>query len=516
MVAVPFLMEHAERREHKLPKAECVNLYAEPTGTATWAPVTLHAMPGLKVWSDLTATTLDVEGVSGTPAFRGVYYKAGVFDGRIVALYGERVLLIDPNTGAATRIAGLINNDEAFTVINTGNGFQAGTNTTLTNATLVSGELARFAGDNDEVMMVAAGRLYRITVDESETATIRRANWVSRYQGGERLPDIVDLDYLNGWFIYVFADGRFGWSRVNDGDTINALDFASPDSQPDKLRSVMVVGDEVFLFGDETIESYVNVADPDAPFQRRPGGTILQGILSCQAKCQADNSFFWVGHDGIVYRMGGAATAISTPGIEEAIARLATANCQANVRLWPMIWRGHIFVVLDLPNVGSYAFDIRTQRWIKLETRGQALYRGRDYMRVGRRDVIVDRYKPRLLEMDPATHTDPDGGEIRYAATAHLRQAPRNTRINSAVVIGSKGLGTKPLEAPVAKISASLDGGQSYGEPKLAGLGGVGQTGFRTKVTKFARVEDEGCVIKVEITDPVEGLRLDAIKVNEK
>lgn len=468
MPDVPFLMRNAKRREVRLPTSRCLNLYAEAAPTSPNSDVVLIPFPGLSVLRTFTGTNL-----------RGIYQKDGVMAGDLFAVVDNRVIR-KADTAPSEYVA------------------------TLEDST----GRVKFAGDNDELMLVCNGKLYRVgTVLER----------VRYYDDGEsELPLIRDIAYINGWFLYVFEGvEQYGWSRINDGDNLNALDFASAEYSPDGLVGLLVEREQISLFGSETVEAHVSTGDPDAPFERRPGGSFETGLIGPLAKCAGDNSFFWVGEDGIVYRMAEAPKGISTSSEEEAIARCEEAGLGAEISLWTLTWRGHPFVIMDIPGEGSFAFDARTQLWGEIGSWGKELYRGFAQVKTGGKQIIADRYSPRLLVLDIDADLDPDGTPIEFVASAHLRKVPRNTSVNSVLLLGSKGLGPVGEEAPVARLRTSVDSGAKWSTSRERSLGAMGERRVQTKWTKLGKTLDDGMVMEFSITDRVKGLRLDGTRVNE-
>ncbi len=142
---------------------------------------------------------------------------------------------------------------------------------------------------------------------------------------GVAVPDdlgIVSVASITGFIIAVVSNSqKFFW--LNPGETtIAALNFASAESEPDEIISVMTVGDEVWFFGQSTTESWFPSGDPAAPFQRTQGRAFSRGTIE-GTPVRVKEQIILVGNDGIVYSVaGGGPRRISTNTIEEQI-RLA-------------------------------------------------------------------------------------------------------------------------------------------------------------------------------------------------
>lgn len=110
---------------------------------------------------------------------------------------------------------------------------------------------------------------------------------------------------------------RFYW--VNPGDiTIDALSFATAESQPDDVLSVQTVGDTLMFVGENTTEVWYPTGNPDAPFAPVAGRVYDRGAIAGSV-VNVNGTVFLVGTDNIVYSIGGQAQRVSTHAIEETI-----------------------------------------------------------------------------------------------------------------------------------------------------------------------------------------------------
>ncbi len=86
---------------------------------------------------------------------------------------------------------------------------------------------------------------------------------------------------------------KFYWSDSLATD-IDALDFASAESQPDKLRDILFIDDTAILFGAETVEFWPNTGDADLPFQPLEGRVFEKGIRATGCATIFGTTFAWV------------------------------------------------------------------------------------------------------------------------------------------------------------------------------------------------------------------------------
>lgn len=95
------------------------------------------------------------------------------------------------------------------------------------------------------------------------------------------MPDDANVRALvvGGSRLVVIRDdtGQFYWSDVLESD-IEALDFATAESQPDRLLDVLFVDDILRLFGAETVELWPNGQNAELPFTPLENAVIERGI----------------------------------------------------------------------------------------------------------------------------------------------------------------------------------------------------------------------------------------------
>lgn len=190
------------------------------------------------------------------------------------------------------------------------------------------------------------------------------------YQGGAAteitdadLPDVSDVKRLGERFFYLQYDSGVVWfSAIGDATDIDGLNFFTAESEPDSIVGMEVLNGDLVLFGENSIEPYYQTADPDAPVQRRPGATIGKGCAGRDTIVALDNTLFWVGSDKIVYKLEGyTAKKVSTAYFVDE--KLARATDLSEATAYALYDRGHAFYVLNLPNVGTLAYDVSTGLW---------------------------------------------------------------------------------------------------------------------------------------------------------
>jgi len=298
-----------------------------------------------------------------------------------------------------------------------------------------------------ERLVVAGGSLYAGVVSKGsitggDEAAIVSTPFISVVAGGGRaylyntevtplaIPDdapsdgfVQDVDQLNAYAIILLPNGRFYW-LVPGETTLDALNFATAESLPDKALAVRRLGDEFWIFGTQNVEVWQPTGDLDAPFQRASGRNFERGCLARDTVRRFDNTLVWVGDDYQVYRASSVPQVISDPGISERI-RKAAGACSA----WVFAIDGHSFYVLTVPGQGKFAYDASTQAWSEFTWAASV-----GYQEAG--EIIAGSANDgRLWSVDADALTD-DGTVFECAVTATipiLGKPPRNDSVSIGI-----------------------------------------------------------------------------------
>jgi hypothetical protein len=180
-------------------------------------------------------------------------------------------------------------------------------------------------------------------------------------------PGAVTVGYIDGYFVFNEPNSsRFWVTSLLDGTSIDPLDFASAEGDPDKLTSLIVDHREVWLFGTNSTEVWYDAGLPDFPLQRIQGAFNEVGCAAAYSLAKVDNSVFWLGSDargrGIVYRANGySAVRVSTHAVEWQIQQYSDIS---DALAYSYQQDGHIFYVLIFPTANTtWVYDASTQVW---------------------------------------------------------------------------------------------------------------------------------------------------------
>jgi hypothetical protein len=180
-------------------------------------------------------------------------------------------------------------------------------------------------------------------------------------------PGAVKVGYLDGYFVFNEPNSARVWvTSLLDGLSVDPLDFASAEGDPDGLVSLIIDHREAWLFGSNSIEVWYDAGLPDFPLQRIQGAFNEIGCAAAYSVAKLDNGLFWLGSDargrGIVYRANGyTGQRISTHAVEWQIQQYGDLSDAIG---YTYQQDGHAFYVLIFPSAQTtWVYDVATQAW---------------------------------------------------------------------------------------------------------------------------------------------------------
>jgi YVTN family beta-propeller protein len=170
-------------------------------------------------------------------------------------------------------------------------------------------------------------------------------------------PGGITGDYINSLGIFVEPGRRFwGNSALADLTDYNALEEYQGETSPDLGVALRELHNQVYFFQEKTIDVYNNTGVTNRLFENTKS-TINRGCASSHCVEKLDNTLFFVGDDGNVYRLGGyIPERISTVAIEQDLARCNLSKAFAS------IWNDRVYY-LTCPDGHTWGYDISTRRW---------------------------------------------------------------------------------------------------------------------------------------------------------
>ena len=316
---------------------------------------------------------------------------------------------------------------------------------------------------------------------------------------------------IDGYFIVNEVNtGRFYISGLLDGNSWDALDFATAESTPDNLLSMANSNGQLFLLGSRSFEIWTNTGNSAFPFQRISGAVGDAGILAPYSTVDVDNSLIWVGQDrngkGMVYRTQGfRPQRISTEAIEII---LQSIDDPEDMRGYCYQQDGHVFYVITGGGLNtSLCYDLTTQLWHErayLAPDGSwQQHLAADCMFAFDKHIVCDRRNGLVYEMALDVYSDNGEPLARERTYTHLIDEAKEIRYNRLEIGFEVGVGLQSGQGsnPQVSLQLSKDGARTWSNWHNQSIGRVGK--YLSKVV-FRRlgVADQ-MTFRIRISDPV-------------
>lgn len=413
---------------------------------------------------------------------------------------------IDPSRGMITTSTGRV-----FAVAGTGvyEIFLAG------GRSLIRGNLLTKVGrvgiaDNGQQLMIVDGP-YGYTYD---LATDTLTQITGFFPGG------ATIAFQDGYFIFNQPNAQTFYITGLFSTTIDPLDFASAESNPDNLLCVLSIHRELWLFGAESLEVWFNSGAELFPFSEIQGSEINRGTVAPYSVVALDNTIYWLGQDdsglGMIWKASGyQPSRVSTFAIEQVIARYPKIN-DATAFAYQM--DGHTFYQISFPSANdgagaTWVYDAATQLW---HERGYTLSTGF----IGRHraethtvgfglHLVGDWQNGNIYQLDPLTLNDNGNPITKQRTSPYVAKELVNmffAKLQLDMETGLQQDGNAPV--PQAVLDWSDDGGASWSNQHSVSLGKIGQKKARAIWRRLGSSRER--VFRVTITDDCQVSMIDA------
>jgi len=343
---------------------------------------------------------------------------------------------------------------------------------------------------------------------------------------GLTLVEITDTDFRvsdtvsfkDGFFIFTASDGSvFFNSALNDPLNYRALDFGTAEIDPDKIVASIVIHNELFIVGTETIELFQNIGGADFPFQRIGGANIQKGAHAKFSIVKLDETFVFAGggfnEKTAIWQVtdSSRATKISTAAIDNEIQKFTKEEIE-NSRAFSYSDRGNEIAVFTFESEvipsRTFAYNGTTSKlsgipsWFEFQSgvtdnqwRVRSLIAAYGKLLVGDTDG-------RVGELDKETFTEYGNTIARSFTGSPLYNQSISIYISKLILTMESGVGTSGQGLdPVVRMSFSDDGRTFTGE-RVRKIGKKGAFGQETHWRRLGRVP-RFRVFKFVVTDPV-------------
>ena len=457
MRRIPFPLESYAHPSLPLSAKRLINLMAEKQPDDARVAAALVSTPGLVPWD----TTHGGPGAIGTGP---IWAMNDDMPGRIYVVSGTHAYRLSFPLGGGTTVEDLGDVGSA----------DAGTGSWNSFVTIAAGPTA--------CVICVAPRAYTCGHDVGTPL-----NQI----GGDVFAGASSVAYSDGYFAFSSPGNTAQWfiSRLLDPTDFDALDFAFSDAVPNVIRRVVGHRNQIWTVGEAGFEVFYDAGSSGLettpgtsffPFRRAAGGVIDGGTVSPMSIARADNSLWWLGIDGLVYRSNGYnKQRVSTHAIEAIIA--------TNVNgLYGMThpYRGHWFYSFTTLDNRTLVYDVATGVWHERSTSTngsgpwQPLSAAVDTNSI---HLFGDRTTGMLYTMGNQA-TDAGVGVLRQATFPPLWADTRRAFCSRIEVEMECGGAESP--GPVT-LEWSDDGARTWGPTRTMSAGVPGDTRHRVYTTRL-------------------------------
>lgn len=403
MAVVQFAAQAYRARSKNLLNQQAINAFVETAPADATTPVPVFGTPGLRTFSRMPLSTGPIRGmhVMGD----NLYVVSGK---DLYVIYGEDVrqapaLTSVDNTLIGTTTLGnfvsMADNGRQLMMVDGVVGwiYQPGGLNQVSTANAIAGSSFITCNITGTILLGATlniplddGTTFVTTstfqVDSSNTGITLNAPLPWTVTSGatiicpttelgqimaEAFHPAATVQYFDGYFVMDRAGTReFGISAVNDGTQYSALDIARASASSAEVLAVRVYHEQLLIFTTANIEVWWNTGNASFPFQRYDAAFVERGLAAALAIANEDNTVFWMGDDGIAYRLDGfAPVRISTFAMEWAWSQYPDKylDCSCFV----LNQEGHKFLVFNfISGEATWVYDISTGLWHQRESLG--------------------------------------------------------------------------------------------------------------------------------------------------
>lgn len=331
--------------------------------------------------------------------------------------------------------------------------------------------------------IMIAGDGHRYLVEKIDGAWV-----INRIEDSDLLAT-HSCDWVDGYFLAGYDDGRFGWSSLDEGSEWAALDRGTAESDPDKMVRLIIYNREVHLLNEKNLETFVNTGSSSV-FERTNTHPI--GCKGRFSASKVQDGIIFVATDDTV-RAGRARTwrEVSTPEIN----RLLENTDGSELRSWSYKKGGREFYALA-SNTWCKELNLKTGYWNDRESLidGEiSRWRGEHYARFGDFHIFGDDASTKLYAASEDVYDE--AGEPH---TVTVQSPPQNSFPNGASfhalfvdVLPGVGLNSSDeYEAdPQLAMQWSDDGGRSWSNELSRSVGRIGDY---DKTVRFDRLGKTG------------------------
>lgn len=288
--------------------------------------------------------------------------------------------------------------------------------------------------------------------------------------------------FLDGYYVVARPNSKtINISALFDGTAWNSLDLAVKEGYPDNVVAVWAINEELWLFGTNSLEIWVNTGNANFPLERISGGFLQTGTVNSASPTRLGNTIAWIGFDdrgGLVawVAQGHLPQRVSTHPIENAWRKYSTLLDNVS---WTYGENGHVFWVIDFPTAdATWVYDLTTQLWHERGYWDGAAWRMQKQWchtyQFGKQ-LVGSATSNVIYAQSLETYQDAGTNIRRQRTCPHVSDENRRTRYHRFQLDMEVGQGS----SPTMTLDWSDDGGETFGTAHTTTAGALGNYNAR-------------------------------------
>lgn len=347
-----------------------------------------------------------------------------------------------------------------------------------------------------EISILTAGGTRYIVDSSTDTIT---------EQTDTGLPVFNGQSYLDNYFVYSTEEGQIYHSDQNDGSTINALAFATAESDSDGLQIPFSHRGAIVALGVESAEIWENVGT--TPFAFDPiRADIDVGCMARHTVAEVKQGLAWVDQDGVVRLMHGSnPSMISTHDVTRDINALTVPQREA-MRAIVYNFEGHEVYSLT-SEAFTWEWNATTGEWHERKSLGHNSWVVNEHAFHDGKEIVGGQLDGKLYYVDPSADSD-DGLEIMLEAHSPIIHVyPNQLAFNSIEIDAIIKAGAITNVDSNLMLSYSDDGGATWSNERRHNFYGEHSRRKRIRFNRLGRTTEVGRIFKITAhTDVCRGL----------
>lgn len=302
------------------------------------------------------------------------------------------------------------------------------------------------------------------------------------------------------WFVRKDT-GKLYWTDALQSD-VEALDFLTAESLPDRLYMTLWIDGGLIAFGAESIEFFQQTGDSELPIRPLINMVIEKGIRGVNCATAIGHTFAAVTNENTVIYQS-EQTIISNPGLQARIE--ASTDCS----LFTFLLDGDEFLALRLDDE-TQVWNPRTQLWSEFASYGET-----NWIVTCSAGGIMGAESGQTLRWSTG-HQDMGGVLERKIAFGFPLDGGGVIidNLRARCNVGQSPFLTGQYASPQIEMRLSDDAGQTFGDWEAVSLGEQGEYRTMPEWRALGMASYPAFYGELRVTDPVD-FRLSGITVNE-